>query len=109
MQPESDHVLITLSCEASGRIHIDTPLQGQPTSTITLVSGDITESYAATMGQADAELGFPAGATAYTRSSTPLMRRFRQTGELKYRGREYMPVQTERERQLIEAFFARCG
>ena len=61
------------------------------------------------MGRPEDELGFPAGATAYTRSVTLLMRRFRQTGELKYQGGRRMPVQTEAERQLIEALFAKCG
>lgn len=110
MQEETDNVWITLHCaQGSGRIRIEDPLRDQPTSTITLVSGEVTETYAATMGHADEELGFPAGATAYTRSAAPLMRRFRQTGELIYQGGRPMPVQTEAERQLIEAFFARCA
>lgn len=110
MEAETDNVWITLSCEqGSGRIRIEEPLREQPTSTINLVSGDTTESYTATMGRADEELGFPAGATADTRSATPLMRRFRQTAELRYQGGRQMTVQTETERQLIEAFFARCG
>lgn len=110
MEPETDHVWITLICaQGSGDIHIDEPLRDQPTGAIILVSGDVTESYAATMGRADEELGFPAGATAETSSSTPLMRRFRRTGELKFQGSRQMFVRTEGERQQMEAFFARCG
>ncbi len=110
MQDETDNVWITLHCDqGAGRIRIEEPLRDQPTSAITLVSGDITETYAATMGHADEELGLPAGATAETRSASPLMRRFRRTGELIYQGGREMPVRTDAERQLIEAFFARCA
>lgn len=110
LEPETDNVWITLDCQlGSGRIRIDEPLRDQPTSSITLVSGDISETYAATMGNADEELGFPPGATANAPSSSPLMQRFRQTGELSYQGGMPMPVRTEGERQRIEAFFAQCG
>jgi len=110
MEPETDNVWITLVCSrGTGNIHIEDPLREQPTNTITLVSGTITEGYAATMGRADKELGFPPGAVADAPSTSPLMRHFRQTGELKFQGGQEMPIRREDERQQIDAFFSRCG
>ena len=110
LAPETDNVWIELSCpRGSGRIRIDEPTRDRPTSTIMLVSGDIVESYAATMRRADEEPGLPPCAAADTNSGSPLMERFRRTGELKYQGGSAMVVHTEGERRLIEAFFASCG